>query len=125
VREVTVPFTSTPLPDGAQCRSDEMHQRALFRLEPQGPWPAASGPRAREVQLVVAAGEIEIEHANIAMVGGGAAATVAQQRRAIVRKWLFSDPITAPVAIVVCVRSTTGQAPQPAFSISTWREVAP
>ena len=59
------------------------------------------------------------------MAGGAGAAAVAQPRREIARKWLFSEPITAPVVIVVCVRSKTGLASEPAFRISTWKEIAP
>ena len=76
VREVTIPFTATPLPDDAQCRSDASHQRALFRLESQGPWPAAGHPRTREVQMA-AVGEVEIDDAVIAAHGGVAVTAVA------------------------------------------------
>lgn len=129
VREVSVPYAisriAAPPGDASNaCRSDGQRTRALFRLETTGAWPAASGPRAREVQLV-AVGEIEIEDASIATVGGADAATVAQPRRGIARKWLFGEPITAPVVILACVWSTTGQAPPPAFRISTWKEIAP
>ncbi len=129
VREVSVPYDishiAAPQGDASTgCQSDGQRSRALFRLESTGAWPAASGTRGREVQLV-AVGEIEIEDASIATVGGADAATVAQPRREIARKWLFAEPITAPVVIVACVRSTTGQAPQPAFRISTWKEIAP
>jgi Effector-associated domain 1/Trypsin-like peptidase domain len=129
VREVSVPYAISQIaaPQGdasTACRSDGQNARALFRLESTGAWPAASGPRAREVQLV-AVGEIEIEDASIVMMGGVDAATVAQPRREIARKWLFAEPITAPIVIVACVRSTTGQASPPAFRISTWKEIAP
>ena len=118
-----MPFTVSSL-EADGCRSDQTHQRAFFRLESTGAWPAVSGQRAREVQLL-AIGDVEIEDASIAMANGVEAAAVSQPQRQIARKWLFSETVQGPIIVVACLRSKTSARPQPAFRISTWREVAP
>ncbi|MGV3517229.1 effector-associated domain EAD1-containing protein [Luteitalea sp.] len=123
VREVAVPFAVTS-GEADGCRSDAAHQRAFFRLETSGAWPAAEGARSREVQLV-AIGDVEIEDASIAMRTGVEAAAVSLPQRHVARKWVFAEPVQAPVVLVACIRSTTSERPRPAFKVITWREVTP
>jgi hypothetical protein len=123
VREVAVPFTTTS-GEADGCRSDAAHQRAFFRLETTGAWPAAEDARSRDVQLV-AIGDVEIEGASIAMRTGVEAAAVSLPQRHLARKWVFAEPVQAPVVLVACIRSTTSDRPRPAFKVITWREVTP
>ena len=121
--EVLVPF-SVQRVEGPRCQSDASHARALFRLATRGPWPASSGTRSRELQLVALDG-IEIEGVNIATVAGAVPDAVAQAQpsRRVARKWQFGAPVTGSVVIVACVRSAPQSTPQPAFSLNTWQEV--
>ena len=123
VREVPVAFSQTRV-DDHQCRPEHERQRALFRLQSTGPWPAPVGLRGREVQLV-AVGDVDIESASVAMIGGAEAPNVSQPGRNIARKWLFAEPVTAPIVVVACVRSKGQSPPQPAFRLNTWKEVEP
>lgn len=123
VREVSVAYQAQRL-SAAECQSDRSVQRALFRLESTGTWPAPNGPRGREVQLVALSG-LEIEDASIAMAGGAAAAAVSQPQRLVARKWVFAEPVTGPVVVLACVRSRTPSPPLPTLHITTWKEVAP
>jgi hypothetical protein len=123
VRDVNVPFSVQPA-TGPSCRSDATHARALFRIETTGAWPASSGPRSRELQLV-ALEDITLEEVNITTAGGAVPTAVAQVRpgRLVARKWQFAEPVAGPVVIVACVRSATQSPPQPAFNLNTWKEV--
>lgn len=121
VREAPVLYSWARIPD-QRCTSDQRTQRALFRLESTGPWPAPSGARSRQVQLVVP-DDIEIEDAGITTTGGSEASTMPEPDRLVARKWEFAEAVTSPVVIVVCVRSKTMSPPQPTFRINTWKEV--
>ncbi len=110
--------------EAAECQSDASFQRALFRLESRGQWPAPTGLRGRDVQLVALSG-LEIEHASIAMAGGAEAAAVSQPQRLVARKWSFAEPVTAPIVILACVRSRSASPLLPTLDITTWKEVAP
>lgn len=122
VREVQVPYVVEPV-TAPGCRSDGTHARGWFRIETTGPWPASKGSRSRDLQLVALSDEIE--EVNIAPNGGSAPVAVALPNRATARKWQFNGPVTAPVMIAVCLRSSTLSPPQPAFGLNTWNEFEP
>jgi hypothetical protein len=81
-------------------------------------------PRSRDVQIVVAAPDVEIDTATIEMRGERDAATVSLPKRHVVRKWTFSEPVAVPVVILVCARVRTAIPPPPApFRVNTWKEI--
>jgi len=123
VREAAVPFTFLRVAD-KQCQSDQEHQRAMFRLQSTGAWPAPTGPHAREVRLI-AVDSIEIEYASAGTTDEAEATVVSQPKRELTRKWEFARPVTPPLVVGVCVRSKTAAPPEPAFRINTWVEVEP
>ena len=75
------PSSSTPLDAPDQCESDATWQRAPC----SGSSPLARGlrraARARDEVQLLALGDVEIEYASIAMIGGVEATAVAQPKR--------------------------------------------
>jgi hypothetical protein len=125
VREEVVPFTWVRIDGRGTCESDATHRRAMYRGESLGPWPVQDAARAREVQVVVAAPDVEIEDANIVTRDRREAATVSLPKRHLVRKWIFGEPVAAPVIILVCARVRPAVTPPPApFRVNTWKEIS-
>lgn len=119
--EVSILFEAAQVDDAGQCASDDVYERALYRLESIGPWPVPDSARSREVQLI-AVGPIEIEFASMVMQGGSEAADVALPNRVVARKGLFAEPVVAPVVVLACTRARAPQKPSPTFRLTTWKE---
>lgn len=127
-RQVPVPFAWERVTNTrGSCASSGGVTRALYRGESQGPWPATSGRRARELLLVTYETTVVIESATASMAGNSHAVSVlgGATNRDLGRKLQFPTDVAVPVVIVACIRTPQLAPDLPPFHVSTWREVTP